>query len=186
MAVFAHDPAAAADAVLRHLDGTLGALRTIHQLRTPARQHRACPGGQLVRARAAPLRRTAPPAQAVALLAGPGARRYLNHVAARIAVIEGDGIGREVIPAAIGVIRRLELGLEFQPLNVGAERYLQTGEALPEDDFAQLETADAILLGAIGDPGSPTPATSGRRWGGSAANWISTRTSGPPGCSAAA
>ena len=34
-AVFAHDPAAAADAVLRHLDGTLGALRTIHQLRTP-------------------------------------------------------------------------------------------------------------------------------------------------------
>ena len=34
-AVFAHDPAAAADAVLRHLDGTLGALRTIHQLRGP-------------------------------------------------------------------------------------------------------------------------------------------------------
>src|SRR5215831_2516216 len=34
-AIFAHDPAAAADAVLRHLDGTLGALRTIHQLRTP-------------------------------------------------------------------------------------------------------------------------------------------------------
>jgi len=34
-AVFAHDPAAAADAVLRHLDGTLGALRTIHQLRIP-------------------------------------------------------------------------------------------------------------------------------------------------------
>ena len=34
-AVFAHDPAAAADAVLRHLDGTLGALRTIHQLRAP-------------------------------------------------------------------------------------------------------------------------------------------------------
>ena len=67
-------------------------------------------------------------------------------------MIEGDGIGREVIPAAIGVIRRLELGLEFQPLNVGAERYLQTGEALPEEDFAQLETADAILLGAIGDP----------------------------------
>ena len=67
-------------------------------------------------------------------------------------MIEGDGIGREVIPAAIGVIRRLELGLEFQPLNVGAERYLHTGEALPEEDFAQLETADAILLGAIGDP----------------------------------
>ena len=98
-------------------------------------------------------------------------------------MIEGDGIGREVIPAAVGVIRRLGLGLEFQPLNVGAERYLQTGEALPEDDFAQLETADAILLGAI--RGSPTRATYGRRWGGSAANWISTRTSGRPSCSAA-
>jgi 3-isopropylmalate dehydrogenase len=73
-------------------------------------------------------------------------------VSARVVVIEGDGIGREVIPAAIGVIRRLELSLEFMPLNVGAERYLQSGEAFTDDDFAQLETADAILLGAIGDP----------------------------------
>ena len=73
-------------------------------------------------------------------------------MSARVVVIEGDGIGREVIPAAIGVIRRLELGLEFLPLNVGAERYLQSGEAFAGDDFAQLETADAILLGAIGDP----------------------------------
>ncbi len=73
-------------------------------------------------------------------------------MAARIVVIEGDGVGREVIPAAIGVIRRLELGLEFLPLNVGAERYLQSGGAFAGDDFAQLEAADAILLGAIGDP----------------------------------
>ena len=86
------------------------------------------------------------------MLAGHGGRRYLNHVAAQIVVIEGDGIGREVIPAAIGVIRRLGLGLDFQPVNVGAERFLQTGEALGEDDFAQIEAADAILLGAIGDP----------------------------------
>jgi Isocitrate/isopropylmalate dehydrogenase len=35
---------------------------------------------------------------------------------------------------------------------VGAERYLTAGEALPEDDFAEIEAADAILLGAIGDP----------------------------------
>ena len=73
-------------------------------------------------------------------------------MAAQIVVIEGDGIGREVIPAAIGVIRQLELGLEFQPVNVGAERFLQTGEALGEDDFARIEAADAVLLGAIGDP----------------------------------
>ena len=72
---------------------------------------------------------------------------------ARVVVIEGDGIGREVIPAAIEVIRRLGLELAFHPLNVGAERYLKTGEALPEDDFAQIEAADAILLGAIGTRG---------------------------------
>jgi len=53
-AVFAHDPVAAADAVLRHLDGTLGALRTIHQLRVPragavhARVGGAAERGQLV------------------------------------------------------------------------------------------------------------------------------------------
>jgi isocitrate/isopropylmalate dehydrogenase len=59
-------------------------------------------------------------------------------VAAQIVVIEGDGIGREVIPAAIGVLRRLGLSLEFHPADVGAERYLQTGEALTEDCFSQL------------------------------------------------
>jgi 3-isopropylmalate dehydrogenase len=73
-------------------------------------------------------------------------------VAAQIIVIEGDGIGREVIPAAIGVIRRLGLGLDFYPLDVGAERYLASGEAFGADDFELLETADAILLGAFGDP----------------------------------
>jgi DNA-binding GntR family transcriptional regulator len=41
-AVFAHDPVAAADAVLRHLDGTLGALRTIRQLRAPDTGNAAC------------------------------------------------------------------------------------------------------------------------------------------------
>ena len=67
-------------------------------------------------------------------------------------VIEGDGIGREVIPAAIKVVEELGLGLEFEPLDVNAERFLRTGEALPEGAFRQLEKADAILLGAIGDP----------------------------------
>jgi hypothetical protein len=84
-------------------------------------------------------------------------------------------IGREVIPAATEVIRRLGPGLEFHPLNVGAERYLTTGEALPEDNFAQIEAAGAILLGAIGDPRITDRATAGRRWAGSAVNWISTR-----------
>ena len=101
-------------------------------------------------------------------------------------MIEGDGIGREVIPAAIGVIRRLELGLEFQPLNVGAERYLQTGEALPEDDFAQLETADAILLGAIGDPRITDSHYAWQTLGRIRRELDLYATSGRPSCSAAA
>jgi len=47
-AVFAHDPVAAADAVLRHLDGTLGALRTIHQLRASRIGAVPCPRGQII------------------------------------------------------------------------------------------------------------------------------------------
>jgi 3-isopropylmalate dehydrogenase len=79
-------------------------------------------------------------------------------VSIRIAVIEGDGIGREVIPAAIGVVRELGLGLEFDAVDVCAERFIQTGEALPGDAFRRLESADAILLGAIGDPRIADPA----------------------------
>jgi DNA-binding GntR family transcriptional regulator len=47
-AVFAHDPVAAADAVLRHLDGTLGALRTIHELRAPHTGAVLCQRGQII------------------------------------------------------------------------------------------------------------------------------------------
>ena len=71
---------------------------------------------------------------------------------ARVAVIEGDGIGREVIPAAVGVLRALGLGLEFSPVDAGAERFLATGEAIGDGGFSELAAADAILLGAIGDP----------------------------------
>lgn len=73
-------------------------------------------------------------------------------MAPRIVVIEGDGIGREVIPAAVGVVRQLRPGLDFDALDVGAERFLRTGEALTGDDIRALAAADAVLLGAIGDP----------------------------------
>jgi 3-isopropylmalate dehydrogenase len=74
-----------------------------------------------------------------------------------LAVIEGDGIGHEVIPAAVRVLESLELGLEFEHFDVGAERYLATGEAMPEDVYRQVTAADAVLLGAIGDPRITTP-----------------------------
>ena len=71
---------------------------------------------------------------------------------AAIAVIEGDGIGREVVPAAVSVLTALGLGLEFAPVDVSADRFLATGEAFGAGVFGELEAADAILLGAIGDP----------------------------------
>lgn len=77
---------------------------------------------------------------------------YPNHVAAQIAVIEGDGIGQEVIPAALRVLGALGAGLEFAPLDVSAQRFLATGDAFPAGGFGELLAADAILLGAIGDP----------------------------------
>ena len=96
---------------------------------------------------------------------GSGFTATVTTVASRIAVIEGDGIGREVIPAAIGVIKRLGLDLDFEHLDVNAERFLATGEALPAGAFGELESADAILLGAIGDPRIRDPRYSGQSLG---------------------
>jgi tartrate dehydrogenase/decarboxylase/D-malate dehydrogenase len=74
----------------------------------------------------------------------------------RIAVIAGDGIGKEVIPAAIGVLNMAaEQGnfrCEFTPLPWGCDYYLQTGRMMDPDGIAQLLKFDAIYLGAIGDP----------------------------------
>jgi len=78
----------------------------------------------------------------------------------RVAVIAGDGIGPEVIEAALGPIERAAakhgVGLEFERLPYGADHYLATRETLPEAAFRHLrDDVDAILLGAIGDPRVP-------------------------------
>ena len=74
----------------------------------------------------------------------------------RIAVIPGDGIGPEVITQGIrvlkGVTQQSGSRLDFETYDLGAERYLRTGEIIPEPIFAELQTADAIYLGAVGDP----------------------------------
>src|SRR5216117_4229878 len=78
----------------------------------------------------------------------------------RIAVIAGDGIGPEVIDAALGPIERAAakhgVPLELERLPYGADHYLKTKETLPDRAFDHLrDDADAILLGAIGDPRVP-------------------------------
>jgi len=77
----------------------------------------------------------------------------------QIAVIAGDGIGREVIPAGIAVLRAVTDGsgvdLAFRELPWGCEYYRAHGRMMDAEGFEQLEKVDAIYLGAIGAPGVP-------------------------------
>jgi 3-isopropylmalate dehydrogenase len=71
----------------------------------------------------------------------------------RIAVVRGDGIGKEVIPAALDVVRASGAAVEFTEFDWGAERYLQDGTTIPPDGFEMLgRDFDAIFVGALGDP----------------------------------
>ena len=75
----------------------------------------------------------------------------------RIAVIPGDGIGKEVIPNAIEVIRASGAPVEFTTFDWGADRYLADGTTIPADGFQMLaRDFDAIFVGALGDPRVPT------------------------------
>ncbi len=79
---------------------------------------------------------------------------------ARIAVIPGDGIGREVTAQAVKVLNTVDdvhgLGLEMVEWPLGADRYLETGVAITDHDFDTLrDDYDAIFLGALGDPRVP-------------------------------
>lgn len=75
----------------------------------------------------------------------------------KIAVIGGDGIGPEVMEEGLKVLRAVRDDVETTDYDLGARRYLRNGELLTEDDLASLREHDAILLGAIGDPGKVTP-----------------------------
>ena len=70
-----------------------------------------------------------------------------------IAVIPGDGIGKEVIPQALRAIEASGANVEFTELDWGADRYLRDGVTVPPGGFATLERDfDAVLAGAFGDP----------------------------------
>jgi tartrate dehydrogenase/decarboxylase/D-malate dehydrogenase len=77
----------------------------------------------------------------------------------RIAVIEGDGIGREVVPEGIRVLeaagRRFDLSFSWQHFDWSCQTYLKTGRMMPENGLQLLRPFDAIYLGAIGYPGVP-------------------------------
>jgi 3-isopropylmalate dehydrogenase len=78
----------------------------------------------------------------------------------RIAVIGGDGIGPEVVDAAIPVLERVaarhDFACDWERLPYGADHYLATGETLPQPAFEHLrDDVDAIFVGALGDPRVP-------------------------------
>jgi tartrate dehydrogenase/decarboxylase/D-malate dehydrogenase len=77
----------------------------------------------------------------------------------RIAVIPGDGIGKEVVPEGMRVLeaagRRFGFDLEWTTFDWSCERYAKIGSMMPEDGLEQLRKFEAIFLGAVGFPGVP-------------------------------
>ncbi|HVJ52565.1 MAG TPA: tartrate dehydrogenase [Aliidongia sp.] len=77
----------------------------------------------------------------------------------KIAVIPGDGIGREVVPAGIGVLeaagRKFGIDFAWTEFDWSCERFTRTGKMMPDDGLDQLRGFDAIYLGAVGYPGVP-------------------------------
>lgn len=67
----------------------------------------------------------------------------------RIAVVEGDGIGREVIPVAAAALRSLRPDWEQVTVELGLERWRRTGAAIDDADLATIAACDAVLFGAV-------------------------------------
>jgi tartrate dehydrogenase/decarboxylase / D-malate dehydrogenase len=77
----------------------------------------------------------------------------------KIAVIPGDGIGKEVVPAAIACLERIaeihSLKLDFTHFGWGSDHYVRHGRMMPTDGLALLAEHHAIFLGAVGSPDVP-------------------------------
>jgi len=82
----------------------------------------------------------------------------------QIAVIPGDGIGKEVVSEGIKCLKALSkifenIEFEFESFPWGSEYYLQHGRMMPEDGLEVLKNFNAIYLGAVGDPRIPDDVT---------------------------
>ena len=77
----------------------------------------------------------------------------------KVAVIPGDGIGKEVMPEGMRVLeaagKKHGLQFEWQEFDWSCETYLKTGHMMPEDGIEQLRPSDAVYLGAAGFPTVP-------------------------------
>ncbi len=70
----------------------------------------------------------------------------------KIAVVPGDGIGNEVVPAALKVLESTGIGFEFHRVDVGLEVYRKTGVAVPDEAIEAIRGNDACLFGATTTP----------------------------------
>lgn len=73
----------------------------------------------------------------------------------RIGVIPGDGIGHEVIPVALNVVRAAGVELDCVDYDLGGARYLRDGVVLDDATIEEWRSLDALLLGAVGTPDVP-------------------------------
>ena len=72
-----------------------------------------------------------------------------------IAVIPGDGIGREIVPVAQAVLKEAvgdSVSFNYTNYDLGADRYLRDGTLITDEQIEDMDKKDAILLGAVGDP----------------------------------
>lgn len=74
-----------------------------------------------------------------------------------VTVIPGDGIGAEVIPAAVSVLEALDLPLAFRYAEAGFGTFERSGEALPAETIAACAASDAVLFGATSSPVTRVP-----------------------------
>ena len=70
----------------------------------------------------------------------------------KVGLIGGDGIGPEVVAEALKVVGAAGVTLSTTEYDLGADRYVRTGEVLPDQVLEELRRQDAILLGAVGPP----------------------------------
>ncbi len=75
----------------------------------------------------------------------------------RIALIPGDGIGQEVVPAAAQVLMATGIPIRFVELEAGREAFDKTGDALPNSTLDALHQCDAALFGAVSSPSHRVP-----------------------------
>ncbi len=77
----------------------------------------------------------------------------------KIALVPGDGIGREVVPEGVRVLEAMaskySFKLSFTEFPYSCEYYLEHGQMMPSDGLEKLKPFDSILLGAVGDPSVP-------------------------------